>query len=326
LQFRDQVNNRTWEPWLRWNAAIAHALKGLNELGIGTLHRWLRDTAKVAVDGEIVVSPPGWLSVLPFAAAGELESGHCLLDDYAVRLIPNAGLLPRCTAAAARIEQRPASLLAVTDPREDLLKPHERISPAASAFAGLPQEVLSGRDATRERVMQQLPQHSHYVQYGHAGWTGGGNVVYLANNDEVSDGEIRQLHLAELRLAVLAACETGLIDLNQADEFIGLVDSFLQGGCAGVIASLWPVAADATYRLVSDALALHLRRQEDTRLSPAQALRQAQRTLRDTATPIAIGPTQQAGRPQGAAGPRTSIADGSSAMPVFWAAFICAGA
>jgi tetratricopeptide (TPR) repeat protein len=335
LRFQRQSDDPSWQSWEVWNAAIEGTLKHLSELGIGDLHRWLYEDIKIVPPAEIVIAPPGWLSVLPFAAAADPRSGRCLLDDYAVRLIPNAELLTRCTAAAAIIEQRPQSLLAVTDPREDLLDADERVSPAGPAFEGLTQEVLLGHAATRDRLLQLLPKCSHYVHYGHATWTGRGNVIMVAEdptyppgtgNDVISDAEIRRLGLSQLRLTVLAACETGLIDLNHADEFIGLVDSFLQAGCAGVIASLWPVAADATYKLVADTMVRHMRGAGSNHLrSPAQALRAAQLALRDAGLSIAAASRQQI-RPRGAPRPQTTIAGASSSQPVFWAAFICAGA
>jgi hypothetical protein len=327
---RFQSDDPSWQSWTRWNAAIVTTLERLSELGIRALHHWLRHDVGIGPEAEIIVAPPGWLSVLPFAAAPDPLTGRCLLDDYAVRLIPNAELLLRCAATAVITERHEPSLLAVTDPREDLRDTSNRVSPAAEAFAGLPQKALVGRAATRDRVLEQLPRCSHYVHYGHAGWTGRGNVIQVArdrqNGDgEVSDAEIRRLRLSELRLAVLAACETGLIDLNQADEFVRLVDSFLQAGCAGVIASLWPVAANVTYRLVADTLVRHIRGGTSNRLrSPAQALREAQLALRDAGLPIVAGPAQKA-RPRGAR-PQETIDVTSSDQPVFWAAFICAGA
>jgi tetratricopeptide (TPR) repeat protein len=337
LRFRQamQTNDRAWQPWLSWNAAIVRILQRMSELGFGALHRWLHEDRAIAEEAEIVMAPPGWLSVLPFAAAGDPGSDRCLLDDYAVRLIPNAELLLGCAATAAVTERQPPSLLAVTDPGEDLLDPGDRISPATAAFADLPQEALAGAQATRERVLERLPKFSHYVHYGHAGWTGRGNELQLADDPRrpdtggmVSDSEIRRLHLSRLRLAVLAACETGLIDLRHGDEFVGLIESFLQASCAGVIASLWPVETGATYRVISDTLVQHMHDHSSNRRSPARALRDAQLALRNTGLPIIAGWTQHTGRPRGTTRLQETIPGTGlgSDQPVFWTAFICAGA
>ena len=44
------------------------------------------------------------------------------------------------------------------------------------------------------------------------------------------------------KLVVLSACETGLGNLDQGDEIIGLSRAFLFAGSSAVIVSLWSVA------------------------------------------------------------------------------------
>lgn len=91
------------------------------------------------------------------------------------------------------------------------------------------------------------------------------------------------LNLEGVRLLVLSACESAIIDVKQApDEVIGLAAGFLQAGAAGVIASLWAVDDLATYLLMSRFAQFYLDTQQH--LSPAQALTRAQRWLREEAT------------------------------------------
>lgn len=97
---------------------------------------------------------------------------------------------------------------------------------------------------------------------------------------EMLDGRI-DLH--NLRLLVLSACETSLYDIyRQPDEVVGLAAGFLQAGVAGVIATLWKVSEQATYLLMTRFahFALHPQRL----WSPAQALKLAQKWLREEAT------------------------------------------
>jgi CHAT domain-containing protein len=97
-----------------------------------------------------------------------------------------------------------------------------------------------------------------------------------------SDGGL-EFDLEGVRLLVLSACETAVIDIRQApDEVMGLASGFLQAGAAGVIASLWAVDDRATCLLMSRFAQLYL----DPRrgLSPARALAEAQRWLREEAT------------------------------------------
>src|SRR5204863_5694164 len=78
-------------------------------------------------------------------------------------------------------------------------------------------------------------------------------------------------------------CETSIIDMHRTpDEVLGLAASFLHAGVAGVIASLWAVDDEATYLLMSRFAYLYLDPQGIW--SPARALAEAQRWLREDAT------------------------------------------
>lgn len=90
------------------------------------------------------------------------------------------------------------------------------------------------------------------------------------------------LNLEGVRLLVLSACETAIIDVRQVpDEVVGLAAGFLQAGAAGIIASLWAVDDVATYLLMSSFAQLYL--DPHSNLSPARALTQAQHWLREEA-------------------------------------------
>ncbi|WP_372090361.1 CHAT domain-containing protein [Tistrella mobilis] len=93
----------------------------------------------------------------------------------------------------------------------------------------------------------------------------------------------------------------------------------LEGGAAGALASLWPVASQATYALIQRTLEeIH-----QTDASPAQALRRAQLRLRDDpevfiGTGQGMGPAAPDAPPDDSANPCRS--------PYYWAAFSLFGA
>jgi len=137
------------------------------------------------------------------------------------------------------------------------------------------------------------------AQYAHLAMHGIYNVanplnsrLLLTGNRQVPEQErvltLREIlqgtvSLSGLRLLVLSACETSVIDLQRLpDEVIGLAAGFLQAGVAGVIASLWRVGDAATYLLMVR-FALHYLDPEENS-SPARALAEAQRWLREVAT------------------------------------------
>jgi CHAT domain-containing protein len=94
-------------------------------------------------------------------------------------------------------------------------------------------------------------------------------ALNLADTDKGNNG---------IRLAILSACETGMIGIENADEAISLPTGLLQAGVAAVIASLWAVDDRSTMLLLTKFYDLWRK----DNLSPDQALRQAQIWLRDS--------------------------------------------
>ncbi len=122
-----------------------------------------------------------------------------------------------------------------------------------------------------------FPRRSRLVVAGNSAVPEPRRSIYLS---EALDGTV---NLKGLRLLVLSGCETALIEAgNMPDEMLGLAAGFLQAGAAGVIASLWAVNDHATYLLMSRFAQLYLDPQRNW--SPAHALAEAQRWLREEAT------------------------------------------
>jgi len=154
---------------------------------------------------------------------------------------------------------------------------------------------LRRQDVTKERVVENLEKawYAHLAIHGQYDLESPRQSrLVLAGNDQLPQDK-RHIYLSEaldgmvnlvgLRLLVLSACETGLIDSSFApDEVLGLAAGFLQAGAAGVIASLWAIDDQATYLLMSRFAQLYLDPQRNR--SPARALAEAQRWLREEAT------------------------------------------
>ncbi|NJO31626.1 MAG: CHAT domain-containing protein [Richelia sp. SL_2_1] len=62
--------------------------------------------------------------------------------------------------------------------------------------------------------------------------------------------DIFQLNLGNCRLVVLSACETGLTNLGNTDEYIGLPSGFIRAGSPSVVSSLWNVSDISTALLM----------------------------------------------------------------------------
>jgi CHAT domain-containing protein len=81
------------------------------------------------------------------------------------------------------------------------------------------------------------------------------------------------------QLVVLSACQTALgsgaiADVPPGDDWVGLVEAFLQAGASSVLASLWPVDDRATATLMEE---FHKRAAKGQ--APVAALAEAQRIL-----------------------------------------------
>jgi CHAT domain-containing protein len=90
----------------------------------------------------------------------------------------------------------------------------------------------------------------------------------------------RNFQLDDCRLVILSACETGLVDFNNAsDEYISFPSGFLYAGSASVVSSLWTVDDVSTALLI-----IQFYQNLKAGLTVAVALNQAQNWLRDATT------------------------------------------
>ncbi|MGQ9803805.1 MAG: CHAT domain-containing protein, partial [Anaerolineae bacterium] len=107
------------------------------------------------------------------------------------------------------------------------------------------------------------------------------SALLLAGDDRLTLQDMLTPGFAALdraRLVVLSACQTAITDFRDLpEETIGLPAGLLQAGAPAVIGTLWPVDDASTALLMTRAYELMLQEGEP----PAEALRRAQRWLRD---------------------------------------------
>jgi len=154
----------------------------------------------------------------------------------------------------------------------------ENIAPLFSSY-----KALYEKQATRVLTLKALPETS-YLHFSCHGRFNLNNPLesklYLAGRDVLTLREILNevLALSNIRLVVLSACQTGIIDFqNVPDETIGFPTGFLQAGVPGVISTLWPVAEISTALLLMRFYRYHL----ENGWMPAKALHAAQHWLRE---------------------------------------------
>lgn len=234
---------------------------------------------------DLVVVAGGLLGLLPLHAAWTPDTSHLtgrrhVLDTVSISYVPNA----RALAAARRLaaEVPPARLLAVAEPSPVAAAPlpmakYEAMT-AAAAFPASPATLRAG-EATSLSFEREARKASvlHLACHGFAELASPLDSGLLLADGNMTLGRLMQLQL-QVRLAVLSACETALPGTELPDEVVALPTGLLQAGVAGVVASQWSVPDRATAMLMTE----FYRCWRWDQMTPAAALRAAQRWLRDT--------------------------------------------
>ena len=244
---------------------------------------------RLAGPENLVIVATGLLGLLPLHAAWRTDDTaptgrRYAVDSVAISYVPNARSLAVARTRAA--QTRMDTLLAVADPQPR--PPHHgpldaaeyEVSAAAASFHETGAVVLEGTSATASRVRAELNRASvlHFACHGEAKLHSPlGSHLVFADGELITLGDLLAIEL-NARLAVLSACETSVPGNALPDEVLALPTGMLQAGVAGVIASLWAVQDVSGSLLMVE----FYRRWRWDGHSPAQALRLAQRWLRDT--------------------------------------------
>jgi CHAT domain-containing protein/tetratricopeptide (TPR) repeat protein len=292
----------------------------LYRLLIQPVEQWLPQ----APGSLITIEPSGPLLMLPFAALRNAR-GQYLIERFTLHYIPAVSLLA-FTGKKESTRQRPYYLL-VADPSGIPRGPSGRPLPAlagarreASIVAGLVPasevKLLEGRDAT-ERQVEDLAGRSSVLHFATHGIIRddqpfdsflalGGSGWNLKQDGHFTAQKIYGLDL-HADLVFLSACRSGLGQVS-GDGMAGLTRAFFYAGTPSVIATLWDVADEPTYRLVGAFYRSWLSGSDK-----ARALRSAQLKL--------LGELRR-GRV------RLHTSAGSFQLPedpVFWASFVLQG-
>ncbi len=264
----------------------------------------------------LLVIADGGLQQIPFAALPLSKSGRLVLEEHAVVNAPSASVMaalrerPHSNASGglelavladpvlendARARTPPVAVAALLRSLEDTglrqLEPLPGTRLEAEAIAAhFPGEhVLKayGVDASRATALGSDVARARIVHFAtHAlldvrrpELSG----IVLSARDaagEPQDGflslaDMYRLHLSA-ELVVLSACRTALGKNVRGEGLVGLTRAFMDAGAPRVVSSLWKVSDRATTALMTRFYTSLL----DQGLSPAEALRGAQRALR----------------------------------------------
>jgi CHAT domain-containing protein/tetratricopeptide (TPR) repeat protein len=262
----------------KWRTVAEDVMRRLWEQLLGPVCDRLQEL-QIPPQSPILLLPQAGLGALPLHAAWRPvgDERRTLLDDYLVRTAPALRVLGRDNGVTMPQEHR---IVLVPDATKTLAFASAEVR-TISRLARDDVELLPPEEATPERVIS-ASSRAHYIHFaGHAfhNWEEPlRSGMMLAEGRVLSAEEISRgrLKLERCQLVVLAACESGLSDVDDApDEFVGLSYTFLQAGAKRVLASLW---------LVNDLASLLLMERYYEALFRGQtsvvALRDAQRWLR----------------------------------------------
>jgi CHAT domain-containing protein len=237
--------------------------------------------ADLASDSDrLVFVPAGLLSLLPLHAAAWSDGAglRYALDERLITYAPSARAV---AAARAGASAGMGSVLAVGEPERGDVPPLPHAAAEAEAVrASVPVgRVLTGAAATAAAVGAVLHEHPllHFACHGRADLRDPlASALLLAGADELSVAGLLEQRLPGCRLAVLSACETSVAGIALPDEVVSLPASLLQAGVGGVVGTLWAVDDLSAMLLVRRMFASLA-----AGVEPAEALRRAQRWLRD---------------------------------------------
>jgi CHAT domain-containing protein len=197
----------------RWLDAIEQVTRQLWEPLMAPLIDWLTQHSFQ----QVVLIPTGYLSLLPLHAAWiedatQPTGKRYALDEVLFTYAPNA----RSLIAAETItkQNKVESILAIDNPLKDLPNSSHEVEGAIASFPQ--QKVLKHEEAAIETVLKALPSCDvlHLSCHGTANLREPLNSGLMMSDGVLTLRDLFDLRLSEqdgIRLAVLSACETGLV-------------------------------------------------------------------------------------------------------------------
>jgi CHAT domain-containing protein len=230
----------------------------------------------------IVIVPHGVLHYCPFGALMDGE-GRFFIQTHSLSLAPSATVLKFCQDKGVPVTNwaDSATVMAFANPLTselDLPFADKEVAALERSFPGT--QALFGVSVTEETVREQSqnPTLLHFACHGVYESDSPLFSALLLTPQGVDDGRLEAREIFHLKLhcqlATLSACETGLSEVTQGDEIIGLARSFLFAGAPAIVTSLWKVDDLATAVMMK-----RFYRNLSAGLSRAEALRQAQQAV-----------------------------------------------
>jgi tetratricopeptide (TPR) repeat protein len=259
---------------------LERSLSALSDAALIPLVGWLRAEGA----GSLTLIPCGLLAAFPLLA-GRLPDGNTVSESLPASVAPSA----RALLQAGQSGKERLGIYALGNPYPTLqsLRWGEAEALTMATLGkrlGRPAASRVQWEATREWLLEALRGGFVVDASCHGRFEVRDFLrsrLLLANEEALTLADLLsdQADLRGLRLLILSACQTALLDLQGArDEVHSLAAGVLQAGARAVLAVLWAVDDKATYLLVVRFAQEWLPRADWE--PPAHALARAQRWLR----------------------------------------------
>ncbi|MCU0473511.1 MAG: CHAT domain-containing protein [Bacteroidales bacterium] len=207
---------------------------------------------------DLILIPNGSLHFLPFQALIS-SRGEYLVQRYNLLYAPSASVFMVCSSRQAKQGSRfmgmALSDFAVED-KTGLPGTEDEVRKILPLF---PDNISAfGKQSTETFVKKNASGYDfiHFATHGSYNYDQPLYSHLLFPQSDDDDGRLNVFEVFELNinanLVTLSACETGLGNISQGDELVGLSRAFLFAGSSSVIVSLWAVADYPTSILMTN--------------------------------------------------------------------------
>lgn len=250
----------------------AYPSKSYERISQSLYNRLIAPVAPLLKGNKLTVVAHGALHYLPFAA---LSDGRAyLVDKFAMRSLPSASVLSFLNKPAKASND----LLAFGNP--DLGNPDYDLPGAQNETQVINRGWKGAKVLLREHASEEnFKKYASGFKYLHLASHGEFNASeplksrMLLAPSATEDGNLTvdELYTMNLNadLVTLSACETGLGDIVNGDDVIGLNRGFLYAGAKSIVSSLWAVSDEATADLMKNFYANLKTMQKDAALRKA---------------------------------------------------------
>lgn len=205
----------------------------------------------------LIIVPHGILHFVPFQALID-EKNSSMVEHYFISYAPSASILKETQrnkhAGANSILAMAIGNLSVNEmpPLASTISEIKSITPLfENSVSRMEKECTIDCFTANAPVFSYIHLATHGVYDSKSPFSS----YILFNKTETNDGKLKVSDIFGLKLnanlVTLSACQTGLGNISNSDELVGLSRAFIYAGTPSIIVSLWSVADNPTSKLMT---------------------------------------------------------------------------